>query len=294
MSKARASFHPPSFCWVMTDVSTALKWGPGFVGMSIGLAMYGVSVCQYLFYVMAFPRDRRLIKCVVLLVFVLDTINTVTSLSFCCRTLVLCRWTTTYACTLQLSWDLSTNLGSRFVVSFLVQCFYAHRVWMICGRSKLLTGIVLLVALAALVFGTLMLQDMYNTRDIGNLFTSPYSPANAMASTICDGLITTSIYLSLRRSRSGLQLRKENCVTKLNIIFIQMGMITFLSALTMTILSYQNKPAGEYFTAAPGFMLSKAYSGSMLAILNARNLVDNRQQISLVPPSEFPALATIR
>ncbi|KAI6123059.1 hypothetical protein EV401DRAFT_1299167 [Pisolithus croceorrhizus] len=197
----------------MTDVSTALKWGPGFVGISIGLVMYGVSVCQYLFYIMAFPRDRRLIKCVVLLVL------------FCCRTLVLGRWTTTYACVLQLSWDLSTNLGSRFVVSFLVQCFYAHRIWMICGRSKLLTGTVLLAALAALVFGTLMLQDMNNTRDIGNLFTSPYSPANAMASAICDGLITTSIYISLRRSHSGL-LRKENRVTKLNIIFIQTGMIT--------------------------------------------------------------------
>ncbi|KIK13342.1 hypothetical protein PISMIDRAFT_406131 [Pisolithus microcarpus 441] len=104
----------------MADVSTALKWGPGFVGMSIGLAMYGVLVRQFLFYTMAFPRDKRLVN---------------------------------YTCTLQPSWDLSTNLVSRFMVSFLVQCFYAHRVWMICGRSKLLTSIVLFVALAALVFG---------------------------------------------------------------------------------------------------------------------------------------------
>ncbi|KAI6019479.1 hypothetical protein BKA83DRAFT_4306498 [Pisolithus microcarpus] len=279
----------------MADVSTALKWGPGFVGMSIGLAMYGVLVRQFLFYTMAFPRDKRLVKCVALLVFVLDTVNTLTCLSFYCRTLILCRWKTSYTCTLQPSWDLSTNLVSRFMVSFLVQCFYAHRVWMICGRSKLLTSIVLFVALAALVFGVLLLKDSYTTRNNGNFFYSPYSLFNALASAICDGLITTTMYLSLRGSRSGLRRllpihsRKENCITKLNVIFVHMGMITFLSTITMCILSFRSQPVGEFLTAAPGFMLSKAYSNSMLAILNGRNLVDNRQHISLVSPSEFPA-----
>ncbi|KIK17598.1 hypothetical protein PISMIDRAFT_223669 [Pisolithus microcarpus 441] len=155
---------------------------------------------------------------------------------------------------------------------------------MICGRSKLLTSIVLFVALAALVFGVCT----YTTRNNGNFFYSPYSLFNALASAICDGLITTTMYLSLRGSRSGLR-RKENCITKLNVIFVHMGMITFLSTITMCILSFRSQPVGEFLTAAPGFMLSKAYSNSMLAILNGRNLVDNRQHISLVSPSEFPA-----
>ncbi|KAI5984662.1 hypothetical protein EDD15DRAFT_2533127 [Pisolithus albus] len=276
-----ASVFPSHPCLVMADVSTALKWGPGFVGMSIGLAMYGVSIRQYLFYTMAFPRDKRLVKYVALLVFVLDTVNTLTCLSFYCRTLILCRWKTSYTCTLQLPWDLSTNLVSRFTVSFLVQCFYAHRVWMICGRSKLLTSTALFVALAALVFGycyeiciPLVTTETFSTpryvvvcyKYESHCVTpcmGQYSLVYALASTICDGLITTSIYISLRRSRSGLlrrlpiQSRKENCITKLDVIFVHMGMITFLTTITMCILSFQSQPVGEFLLAAPGFMLSK-------------------------------------
>ncbi|KAI6147975.1 hypothetical protein BKA82DRAFT_4146690 [Pisolithus tinctorius] len=276
----------------MADISIALKWGPGLIGMTIGLAFYGVSVWQYLFYIMSFSRDRRLVKCAVFLVFVLDTVNTLTSLSFYCRTLILCRWKTTNSCTLRLPWDLSANLGSGFFVSFFVQCFYAHRVWIIGGQSKLLMGIVLFVALTALVLGFLMLGDMYNNNDLGALFNNPYSPVNALASAICDGIITTSIYLSLRRSQSGL-LQKQNSLQKLNIVFVQMGTITSLSALSMAILYYQNQPVGEYLTSAPGFMISKAYSNSMLAVLNARKLVNDQQQLA-PSPSELPTLPRIR
>ncbi|KAI6030325.1 hypothetical protein EDC04DRAFT_92456 [Pisolithus marmoratus] len=300
MSMRLTPFYPVHSCLVMSDLPIALKWEPGLIGMSIALALYGVLVCQYLFYILAFPRDRRLIKCAVFLVFILDTVNTLTSLSFHCRTLILCRWKTTNACSFQLTWDLSATLVSGLFVSFFVQCFYAHRVWIICGLSKPLTGIVLFVALAALgefcpqshslslirsAFGMCMslmavlrnlltkpflncqvtLGDMYSTNDIGTMFNNPYSAVNALASAICDGIITTSIYICLRRPYGGL-LRKENCITQFNIVFVRMGTINFVSALAMAILSFRDQSVGKYLPAAPGFLLSKAYSNSMLAV----------------------------
>lgn len=293
MSMRLTPFYPVHSCLVMSDLPIALKWEPGLIGMSIALALYGVLVCQYLFYILAFPRDRRLIKCAVFLVFILDTVNTLTSLSFHCRTLILCRWKTTNACSFQLTWDLSATLVSGLFVSFFVQCFYAHRVWIICGLSKPLTGIVLFVALAALAFGMLTLGDMYSTNDIGTMFNNPYSAVNALASAICDGIITTSIYICLRRPYGGL-LRKENCITQFNIVFVRMGTINFVSALAMAILSFRDQSVGKYLPAAPGFLLSKAYSNSMLAVLNARKLVNNRQQLGPVSPPELLPLTTIR
>ncbi|KIK13341.1 hypothetical protein PISMIDRAFT_688742 [Pisolithus microcarpus 441] len=47
---------------------TGLRWGPGFIGLTVGLALYGASTCQYLFYVPAFRNDKRLLKSVVFLV----------------------------------------------------------------------------------------------------------------------------------------------------------------------------------------------------------------------------------
>ncbi|KAI6160228.1 hypothetical protein EDD17DRAFT_1603749 [Pisolithus thermaeus] len=46
-----------------------------------------------------------------------------------------------------------TVIVTSFLVWFSVQCFYAHRVWIIGGRNMLLTGAVLAAALVQLIFG---------------------------------------------------------------------------------------------------------------------------------------------
>ncbi|KAI6123056.1 hypothetical protein EV401DRAFT_1296829 [Pisolithus croceorrhizus] len=136
-----------------SEVLVGPKWGPGLIGTTVGLALYGVSIFQYLFYISTFPNDKCLLRCAVLFVFLLDTINTICLLSFYYRTLISCRWQTTYNCTLEMPWDLSTILVTSFLIWFSVQCFYAHRVWIIGGRNMLLTGAVLAAALVQLIFG---------------------------------------------------------------------------------------------------------------------------------------------
>ncbi|KIK18603.1 hypothetical protein PISMIDRAFT_684054 [Pisolithus microcarpus 441] len=72
------------------------SWGPGLAGMTVGLVLYGVSVSQYRFYIVAFPRDARVVKIAVFLVFFLDTINTLAFLCLYYRVLIVYRWNTTY------------------------------------------------------------------------------------------------------------------------------------------------------------------------------------------------------
>lgn len=52
-----------------SEVYNGADWGPGLAGFAVGLALYGVSVFQCLFYIVAFPKDKRTIKSAVFLVF---------------------------------------------------------------------------------------------------------------------------------------------------------------------------------------------------------------------------------
>ncbi|KIN96638.1 hypothetical protein M404DRAFT_242551 [Pisolithus tinctorius Marx 270] len=72
-----------------------------------------------------------------------------------------------------------------------------------------------------------------------------------------------------------------------------MGLITFMGALAMTILYFQDQLVGKYFTAAPGAILGKTYANSMLAVLNARKSIRDQQQAQALP-LEIPTLPSIR
>ncbi|KAL4080975.1 hypothetical protein J3A83DRAFT_4203732 [Scleroderma citrinum] len=103
------------------------------------------------------------------------------------------------------------------------------------------------------------------TRSASVMFTSRFLPWNAIMSAICDAIITISIFWFLRSSYSGI-IRSENYIQKLNRVFVQMGVVTFLNALMTAILYYQTGEVGRSLTAGPGTVLCKSYTNSMLAV----------------------------
>ncbi|KAI6120335.1 hypothetical protein EDD16DRAFT_1519052 [Pisolithus croceorrhizus] len=245
-----------------------------FTGLTVGLALYGVSACQYLLYVPTFRNDKRLLKSVVrkfypllllfsadfskvFFVFALDTLNTITLTSFYCRSLIFCRWNTSYTCTLEMPWDLSVRIPQNIgLMAALLKLTYPF-------KSAL--GTSLIAALVQFGFGVALLGAVCHSELINTLFVSPFSPVNALGSAICDAIITTSIYFYLRSSRAGL-LWKDNYIQKLNFVFVRMGVLTCLGALAMTILYYYDQKSGSNLTTAPGAILGKTYANSMLAV----------------------------
>ncbi|KIM65761.1 hypothetical protein SCLCIDRAFT_112049, partial [Scleroderma citrinum Foug A] len=114
---------------------------------------------------------------------------------------------------------------------------------------------------------------------------------SGFSSAVGDAIITVSIFWYLRSSQTGV-IRGENYIQKLNRIFVQMGLITFINSLMTAILYYQTTPTGRCLTAVPGSVLCKSYTNSMLAVLNARKLIRDQQraQMSMV---EIPTIPTI-
>ncbi|KAI6123054.1 hypothetical protein EV401DRAFT_1948410 [Pisolithus croceorrhizus] len=249
-----------------------------FTGLTVGLALYGVSACQYLLYVPTFRNDKRLLKSVVRNA--LDTLNTITLTSFYCRSLIFCRWNTSYTCTLEMPCSpfRTKPISLQFTTAFFVQCFYAHRVWIIGNRNKFLTGAVLIAALVQFGFGVVRYVMACLNQICIDEYAEQFSPVNALGSAICDAIITTSIYFYLRSSRAGL-LWKDNYIQKLNFVFVRMGY-------------YYDQKSGSNLTTAPGAILGKTYANSMLAVLNARKGIRDRQQAQALP-LEVPTLPSI-
>ncbi|KAI6158629.1 hypothetical protein EDD17DRAFT_991355 [Pisolithus thermaeus] len=121
----------------MAEVYNSSSWGPGLNGMAVGLALYGVSVFQYRFYVAAFPKDKHIVKTAVFLVlyvapfirFVpstgisvhrfLDTINTLALLCLYYRVLIAYRWSTTYPSTSRMTCITASCFRFQFLDRFL-------------------------------------------------------------------------------------------------------------------------------------------------------------------------------
>lgn len=256
--------------------------------MTIGLALYGVSVGQCLFYIRFFPDDYFILRSVVFAVCVLESVNTFVTGSFYWRILVSCRQNTSYYCTLGLPWDLNVSIVTNCLVAFFVQCFYAHRVWIVSGQNKPLLCAVLATAWAQLIFGILFMIEANATNSITNTL---YCPLNSLASAACDAIITISIWIYLRPLRNSL-LQKDQYIDQFNLIFVQMGMITFATCVLMIIFYSQIPVSGSYLTAGPGAVLSKTYTNSMLAVLNARKPFRDREHANL-SAFELPTIMSI-
>ncbi|KAF8452532.1 hypothetical protein L210DRAFT_846790, partial [Boletus edulis BED1] len=159
--------------------------------------------------------------------------------------------------------------------------FYAQRVWIISGRNMIVT-------FAVLASATLQLC-MSPTNEV--LFSTKYTPMSSIASAVCDAIITLSVMYYLR-PRS---IRRQNLVKRLLVVFVEMGMFTFINALLMVVLYYIEIPMlGQFLTAAPGVILSKTYVNSMLAVLNARKPIRDEERNALARSIELPTIVTLR
>ncbi|KAH7922814.1 hypothetical protein BV22DRAFT_1037068 [Leucogyrophana mollusca] len=251
----------------MSD-SVALEWGSAFIGLIVSLGMYGVALGQYGFYTRSFPHDRKALKLMVLLVFIMDTLHTYGAISYQWALLVWCHHSPSSACMSVLPWEILMASVISFCLTFAVQSFYAHRVWIISGRNKLITSAVLLTAFVQLVLGLICLGNAISTKSVAALYTSVFTcGTSAVASALCDLLITGSIFFYLHPKRSGVR-RSGSAIQQLTNVTVNMGLFTCLLSLALAVLFVTQK--GSYLVGAPGTFIAKSYVNSLLAVLNAR------------------------
>ncbi|KAN0091546.1 hypothetical protein V8E55_005112 [Tylopilus felleus] len=274
----------------MTRLNLVLSaWGPGLIGLAISNFMYGVSLAQSTHYAWFFPKDPCAIKLLVLFVFIADSFHFVGVTELHWNMLVACHRREAAMCDKYLSWGAYIALPMNYAITFLVQCFFCHRVWIITGYKRSVTSAVLLIAVVQLVLGTWVTIETIQKGTIKFLYTTPLVPLAAGVSTVCDIIITVTIFKHLWRS----ELRgRTNILRDLVVVFVNMGALTCLISLIVGVVYLaQGK---RYWVGSPAIIISRCYVNSLLAVLNARRIIRERELRRLRYTIEVPTLSTIR
>jgi len=271
----------------MSSLVTA-AWGPGVIGLGISGVLYGTSLAQSLHYVWFFPKDPLLIKSLVLLVFISDIIHLIGTSQFYWVLVVLCHRSVATSCVTDLPWGAYIAVPINYFITFTVQGFYCHRIWIITDGQKVVTLIAALFALLQFGIGLWASAELFKKGTIEFLFTTPLIPLAAGVSTLCDVVITSTIFKHLWRS----ELRRTNVIRDLVIVFVNMGALTCVISITVGVVFLAQ--GDHYWVGAPAVILSRCYANSFLAVLNARRRIRERELRRLRYSIEIPTLATIR
>ncbi|KAH7921213.1 hypothetical protein BV22DRAFT_746450 [Leucogyrophana mollusca] len=251
----------------MSRTAFEQNWGPAFIGLAFSLGMYGVALGQYGFYLRAFPFDQKALRMLVLLIFIMDSLQSYGMIVYFKTLFVLCHRSTAPTCLSVLPWELFMAIILNYVVTLTVQSFYAHRVWIISGGNKLITVAVLTTTLAQFVLGIMCAGDAIRTRSVSAVYTSMLTGgAAAGISAFCDTLITGSVFFYLHRRRTGVK-RVATPIQQLVNVTVNMGLLTQKN--------------------------TTAYVNSLLAVLNARKSIRDHAaktyELSTVPLSTVDA-----
>jgi len=120
-----------------------------------------------------------------------------------------------------------------------------------------------------------------NAGDWHVMFDHPEYPAMAAgASSACDALITISVAYFLRTERPQAR-RHDNYIYHLKVVFMEMGLLScIISLLVVMALTLGDTKVRTSWAIAAGLILTKAYFNSMLAVLNTRRVIRERQLVA--------------
>jgi len=241
--------------------------------------MYGISLCQQCYYYRAYPHDKIHQKCLVAVLWGVNTLQL-----YC---LVQQQWVCFVAghgdpSAFQLfPWQDMVVFIIMFVVPYVVQCFYASRLWIMSEKNKLITGAVLVLSTNQLVFGLGMDFD----------FSVPFPPlrvAFAGSGVLCDMIITGSVYYYLRPSRTGVR-RLQNHIQRITTVTINMGVLTCGITFAVWVTWCIQGPKSPFVTSI--MVLSQSYVNSLMAVLNARE--PSQRSDAQASTIQVPTLPTI-
>ncbi|OCB89298.1 hypothetical protein A7U60_g3497 [Sanghuangporus baumii] len=283
----------------ISSVQAALEQTLGYqlIGAFISLAVYGITLLQtYLYFSKFHKNDSKGLQALVVLLWILDTICSIL-VAHALYVVLVKGWGDVSVLTKAPVTFVLEN-GFTVLLTWIVQLFLAHRIWLVSTRRDYITPI-LVIIISAGAFGAglaltskIFMEDMTVVAIETDRFINVTCIIDQGLAAAADVLITLGLCFHLRKSKdneSGLK-RTNNVINSLMIYFINRGALTsifqVLALGTYTGLSSQQNwmiwhlilSKGKYFrvfsrtpSSAHAYTLEySAYVNSLLAILNAR------------------------
>ncbi|KAG7097842.1 hypothetical protein E1B28_005157 [Marasmius oreades] len=238
--------------------------GPFLLGYLLNYGLYGVLTVQVYVYYTAFPNDRTAVKAIVFGVFLLETIQLVMITYDAFQNFVYGFGRPGAFNELNLlSFDVCIIGGA---VAFLVQTFFAYRIFLL-SKSKLLTGVIVLISLMQLggAIATAALDETVSvlTKFRGNFISACFWLAG---SAVCDIVIAVSMTYVLSRYDVSFG-DTRNLVRRVIRLTMETGSLTATIA-TLDLILFLS--SNSLYHVTPALTLAKLYSNSMMVIFNSR------------------------
>ncbi|KIY69461.1 hypothetical protein CYLTODRAFT_372585 [Cylindrobasidium torrendii FP15055 ss-10] len=256
------------------DQSTA----PLLVGWMFNMLLYGVLFNQTYWYYMSFPRDSWRLKGLVIILLILESIQS-----------ALVFYDALEAFALHFgSFDAFNHVHMAFldipiltsIISCIVQSFFAMRIYKLSKNwfAVILVELVALVQVGAAFAAGIMLYPLQTYTNVPSSKATMKATETWLASSAaCDILIATLMVYFLSRQPAHFKPTKL-LVSRMIRLTVETGSITaFLAVVTVILFS---TTTGSYY-ACLGALAAKLYSNVCLAILNSRiSIREGREEIA--------------
>lgn len=167
-----------------------------------------------------------------------------------------------------ISWTLATTISITALMTFIVQCFFAYRVYAV-SRHNLIPATIIILAFLRLVAAAASTVEMIRLRSFDQ-FANDYEwifTLGLTLSSVVDILITVTFCYFLSKSRTDYG-RLRHMVDLLILYTIQSGMLTCIVTIA-TLICWVTMPHNLVFLGIH-LCICKLYANACMATLNAR------------------------
>ncbi|KAJ7597907.1 hypothetical protein C8J56DRAFT_330499 [Mycena floridula] len=244
-------------------------FGAAFVGVIVGACLHGVS-CVQAWYYFTHHNDRWPLRLLVAAVFIFDTIHQIL-ISHCVYVYLVSNFSNPTGLTV-IVWSLLVEVLFNGFTALLVQSFLTVRVWRLSNKNFWITSVIFSLVLAEFscvvsYAGIAITQDQTFV-ELGKLKAISIT-VNALAAA-GDVIIAATLCFLLHTSRTGFQ-RSDTMINKLIMFAVNTGLLTSLCAVA-SLISIVTAP-NTFLYIAFFFIIGRLYSNSLLATLNARQMI---------------------
>jgi len=241
--------------------------GPAFFAHIANWFLEGILIMQIYIYYQWFPDDKRMIKCLVYSLFILDTLQA------CLGTSDGFYWFAIGFGNMNIvtkphisAFDAPILDG---IIALIVQTFFCWRI-KVLQKSWWLPLVIFTVSLAGFIGALASGYKTFQSNDLSKLGLFKWEFSLWLASSaLADTLIAIVMTFVLLRSRSKTYEQTNNVLVKIVRLTVETNIITAsLAVLSLVVLLAI--PQFPNITMTPGFALGKSYTNTLLAILNNR------------------------
>ncbi|KAK0241046.1 hypothetical protein EDD85DRAFT_948138 [Armillaria nabsnona] len=271
--------RPQTYLGVVSELpeDTAGGWdngqrnwsGPLIIAFLLHWGLFGTLSVQLYLYYLAFPKDRKITKCLVYGVYIVEFVQT---MLFTHDAFAMFGYGFgDIEALIRMNFNWLTIPIMSAAVAFVGQVFYAYRIFKL-SKSRVVPIFVICVSLTSSVAGIITGAYCFQADDVTELNSLKMYIATGIwngASALCDIIIAICMTYYLQRSTTCFR-RTQMLVTKLIRLIVETGSVTGMYSAPSIVVARITPPTFGRCRSAQLYPFLCLYANTVLVVLNLR------------------------